>query len=209
MNHLAAARKDQQKRINSRSMIFTGYDKIDLAAQQLWTKFLTTKYADSKQVNHDQFDILLNEWKIEVDPNVSAEIYFELLQSSEDYDKEEESTKAQSPNGTSAGATLTDALSNSSNNDATNIEDSLKAKQKAKIEQNTSHVSKTGNRYHSDLLSLRQQYELQQTLLPTLNENNTDDATKKLSIDPISEDKETNEKTDTNGNNNSQKKRRS
>jgi len=190
MNHLAAARKDQQKRVNSRSMMFTQYDKIDLAAQQLWSKFITNKYADSKELNHDQFDILLNEWKVEVDPNVSAEIYFELLESSEEYDKEEVNTK-QNEAGTANDSNKpnVDPLSG-----ASNLDDSLKAKQKSKIEQNAMHVSKTGNRFHSDLLSIRQQYDSQQSQLstmPTLNEND----------DTISETKETDEKNSNNTSN--------
>jgi len=91
MNHLVAARKYQQKRFNSRSMIFVGHDKIELAAQQVWNKFIGTKYADAKEINHDQFNILLNDWKIEVDPNVSAEIYYEILLSAEEYDKKHQS----------------------------------------------------------------------------------------------------------------------
>jgi len=203
MNHLAAARKDQQKRINSRSMIFTGYDKIDMAAQQLWTKFLGTKYADAKQINHDQFNILLNEWKIEVDPNVSAEIYLELLTSAEEFDKAE-GEKTQQQTGVAGSKTL--SINNENNGDLSspsisptsallaNMDDSLKQKHKAKIEQNSMHVSKTGNRFHSDLLSIRQQYEAQQlqsSLLPTLNENNE---TTNKSTSNVNEKKETDKK---------------
>jgi len=146
MNHLEAARKDQQKRFNSRSMIFVGHDKINAAANHLWKKFIGPKYADAKEINHDQFDILLNEWKIEVDPNVSAEIYYELLINAEEYDKEQVSGDQQ-------------------NNTINGNDDSQKLKLKPRFEENGTQ----SNRFHSDILAIRQQFDLSQSL-PSIDE---------------------------------------